>query len=274
MSVSTILRAAQRPRQNYGAVDGATCARRVDGQSNGLFAWRRSKGPALIMLTILYGTMAMPQNVKPKPASMPSAVSASDIDTAIAVPTTAKQLLLNLKLAWNRRWVLQPALFDEPTLLKFFNGTKIDWGTSSGVHYAPSDGEVNVIIESPAFNRLKVQMIRATRKSPSAGHAGSVGSSGFMAVDFGFVSGLTVGLVREVFGDQQVDYVNFGYATDGNGGEPPGAGVIRYDQAGVSRTTQGNQITFGVKRNKTGLPSANFRFEDDQEIASVTIAQM
>ena len=44
------------------------------------------------------------------------------------------------------------------------------------------------------------------------------------------VSGLTVELVREVFGGELEGGVNSGYATDGNGGDPVGAGVIRYDQ--------------------------------------------
>ena len=96
-----------------------------------------------------------------------------------------------------------------------------------------------------------------------------------MDVHFGSVSGLTVELVREVFGGELKDFVNSGYATDGNGGDPVGAGVIRYDQTVTARGIVGsNQITFGVKNNKAGLRATGSRFDGSQEISSVTLAQM
>src|ERR1700679_4074104 len=55
----------------------------------------------------------------------------SEIAAAITLPTTPKQLLQNLKNAWDHDWLVQSSFYADSNLLKFFNATKASWEQAS-----------------------------------------------------------------------------------------------------------------------------------------------
>ena len=98
-------------------------------------------------------------------------VDGSNLQVTIIRPTNAEQLLLNLKEAWTQHWLLQPAFYDESNLLKFFDGTAINWGPHSGLRQVPADGEVNLALPWRTFSKLEIQVIRRAPKRAPDGTA-------------------------------------------------------------------------------------------------------
>jgi hypothetical protein len=57
----------------------------------------------------------------------PPIYSSTQIAALFQRPSNVSELLRNLKLAWDKKLLVQPAFFDDANLLTFFNGTSITW---------------------------------------------------------------------------------------------------------------------------------------------------
>lgn len=117
-------------------------------------------------------------------------VGASHVERDVRRPQKVEQLLGNLKLAFDRELVLAPAFYDDSNLLKFFNGTSMQWRA-----IGDSDVDEAAITPSPMLVGMKEITVRMWK------HGAPVLDSEIrIAVDSS--SELTLGHVREVFGGE------------------------------------------------------------------------
>jgi len=60
--------------------------------------------------------------------------SVSQLEAMFNRPANAPDLLHNLKLAFDRDWLLQPSFYDDAILLKFFDGQRVVGFTQTFLH--------------------------------------------------------------------------------------------------------------------------------------------
>jgi hypothetical protein len=64
------------------------------------------------------------------PAESP--YSAASIAARVPNPMSVDQFLLNIRLALDKDFLLQPAFYDDTVLHKYFGGGAVEWSTDSG----------------------------------------------------------------------------------------------------------------------------------------------
>ena len=200
--------------------------------------------------------------------------SESEIGTLITLPTTPKQLLQNLKNAWDHDWLVQSTFFADANLLKFFNATKVSWEQDSKPGQAPSFGNGQLTINSQVFPKMTVELVRGIlRKSE---HGGDAAYSGFIIIRVESMTGLNVGLVKEIFGEESKDELDFGIATDAHGYTPTTAGDLLYENYNKETSTapfQEYRARFVVKKTKPGMPTLGSKFLTSEPIEGMSIFQ-
>jgi hypothetical protein len=117
-------------------------------------------------------------------------VGASHVERDVRRPQKVEQLLSNLKLAFDRELVLAPAFYDDSNLLKFFNGTSMQWRA-----IGDSDVYEAAITPSPLLVGMKEITVRMWKHG-----APVLDSEIHIAVDAS--SELSLGHVRKVFGGE------------------------------------------------------------------------
>ena len=196
----------------------------------------------------------------------------SEIAAAITLPATPEQLLQNLKAAWSHDLLVEPSFYDDPNLLKFFNATKVAWEQESNPGKAPDFGNGRVTINTLVFPKMTVELIRGTHIDN--GRAAAL--SGFMKIDVEAIPGITVGLVREVFGEESEDKLDFGIDTDAHGHAPTTAGSLlyeKYDKEIKTAPYQEYWASFVVKKTKPGLPTQGYKFLANEQVKEIVLFQ-
>jgi hypothetical protein len=212
----------------------------------------------------------------PVAASPVTPYSESEVAAAITLPTTPKQLLRNLKNAWDHDWLVQSSFYADSNLLKFFNATKASWEQESKPGEAADFGRGWLTFDGQSFSKMTVEFMRGVREEPRHGNARPVAVSGFVRIRVESVSGFTVGLVREIFGKESEDRLDFGIDTDAHGHNPTTAGSLLYENPDkVLKTAQYEEYraSFGVKKAKPGLPTLGSRFLDNEQIEEIVMFQ-
>lgn len=165
----------------------------------------------------------------------------SAVAAAIVLPSTPKQLLQNLRNAWVNDWLVQPALYSDAILLKVFNANKVAWDQESVLGEAPRSGNGRLTIDTKVLPQMTVEIIRGVIRKPGEQDA----STGFVRIRFDASRGLTVGLVREVFGKESADELDTGMATDGHSYTPTSAGDLLYERS--TPAFWKNRVSFGER---------------------------
>jgi hypothetical protein len=127
----------------------------------------------------------------------------ADLQETFDRPVDVQQLLQNLKLAWKRELLLQSSFYEEATLLKFFNGSKV----TSGEPYNPlskDTGYVVAILDSNPIQNLTVRVESRCWFSQSADSRvpSKVYFNAFLKIYGGAVPQMTLNVVRGVFGTE------------------------------------------------------------------------
>lgn len=198
-----------------------------------------------------------------------------DITAAIKLPTTPEQLLRNLKLVWDRGILVQPSFYTDANLLKFFNGTEVKWNQESRPGNSPDVHNAIVTVDAQPFPKMPVEIIHGVLRKAQKGKTAAL--SGLIIVHVDSVRGLSVGLVREIFGEESEDTLDFGVMTDAHAHDPTTAGFLLYDNRGKGEMAnspfQTYRATFVVKKTRPGMPIQGSSFYDNQQIETIAILQ-
>jgi hypothetical protein len=194
-----------------------------------------------------------------------------------AVAAVPMQLLQNLKNAWDHDWLVQSPFYADSNLLKFFNAAKVAWEQDSKPGEAPEFGNGRVTVDLPSFPKMTVEFTRGVYKSAGTRGSRRAAASGIVRIGVESIQGFTVGLVREVFGKESEDKLDFGIATDAHGYDPTTAGSLVYENHDKELNTAAYEhywISFGVQKTKPGLPSQGYTFLADERIYEIVMLQM
>lgn len=125
---------------------------------------------------------------------------ASNVERGISRPRTVDQLLSNIKLAFDRGLLLEPAFYSDDNLMTVFNGTSVQWHSE----IIPGMRGAVVTFNPSMFGIKKVSV--SVWKGKGASRDEDIN------VQFAPSSGLTLGGVRKVFGGE--DSMNLGTVRD------------------------------------------------------------
>jgi hypothetical protein len=210
--------------------------------------------------------------ISPSISGAAPAYAESAVAAAIDLPSTPKQLLQNLKNAWINDWLVQSSFYSDAILSKVFTAKNVAWDQESNPGEAPKSGNATLTIDSKVLPQMTVEIIRGVRKSGEREV-----HSGFIRIRFEASRGLTVGLVRDVFGKESADELDVGMATDGHSYIPTSAGDLLYESHDKERSTAAfwkNRVSFGVKKTNPGMPAPGSRFIDSDQIEEIVILQV
>ena len=197
-----------------------------------------------------------------------------DIAAGITLPKTPERLLRNLKFAWDRALLVQSSFYTDANLLKFFNGAEVKWDQESGLGDPPDIHKAVVTVDAQSFPMMQVEIIRGVLRKAQTDKTAAL--SGLIIIHVESVRGLSVGLVREIFGKESRDELDFGMSTDGHAHDPTTAGSVVYDnreKEGMAVPFQDYQATFGVKKTRPGMPIQGSTFHDNEQIETIAILQ-
>ena len=100
--------------------------------------------------------------------------------------------------------------------------------------------------------------------------------SGFVRIRVESVSGFTVGLVREIYGKESEDKLDFGIDTDAHSHNPTTAGSLLYENHDKELETglyEEYWASFGVKKSRPGLASPGSSFLPNEEVEEIVMFQ-
>jgi hypothetical protein len=153
--------------------------------------------------------------------------TAKEISSLFARPTTVTELLRNLKLAWDRKLLVQPEFFDDSNLMRFFNGTAVvwnkpppgmeaDWTIRTGTLTVDSKEFPNVVVGLRQSHHVAKEQRAPALNLVIPAYTQDTGS---IAMRVESVSGFTWGAVKQIFGPDAKDTGVFGI-WEGPGPEP------------------------------------------------------
>ena len=130
---------------------------------------------------------------------------ASEIQAMFESPQNIQQLLYNLKVAANRGLLLQPAFYDEATLLKFFHGSKVILANQN-VYMEKLSSGIEARIETDVSPKLYIiveSVCRAQKYTVDNGATvEDVSGDSFLYMGVGLDSPITLRDIRSVFGPE------------------------------------------------------------------------
>jgi hypothetical protein len=152
--------------------------------------------------------------------------SVREIDLMFRRPKSAKQLLRNLKLAYDRNLLVQPAFFDGDVLKQFFSGSAI----------TGPDTDAIVDLDARFFPGMSVRVHQI--KNPIAGH-NAPGTPhefvppyaeirNFVEIDTGSTMVISVRQIKDIFGDEFQGRRDLGEDSDGHSHIPTTKGSLQY----------------------------------------------
>jgi hypothetical protein len=148
--------------------------------------------------------------------------SSEELSTLISPPISISDLLENLKVAWDKRLLVQPEFWPKAALLRFFNAGKLTWGmdvwgrsmAQQARHWsqerglADHDGRMNVysrLLNDPIF----IQRSHLVTKEESASwvyhYPSHTEAVGHIIVGLDANSNITWGQVRRLFGSGAIN---------------------------------------------------------------------
>jgi hypothetical protein len=163
-------------------------------------------------------------------------LTSAQVAGMIRRPQTARELLTNLKLAWERKLLLQPRFFDDANLLKFFNGASVTWKPATP-NMKP-DFVIRVATVQVAVPYAKtvitVQFSHQVLNQEKVPHANSkaVHDTGGIAMSVESDADFTWGAVRSVFGAGASNQGVYAISEGAPANPPEGQALMRYLYAG------------------------------------------
>src|SRR6185437_7236220 len=139
--------------------------------------------------------------------------AAADIQAMVASPQNITEFLRNLKVAADRGLLLQSAFYDEATLLKFFNGTKVTFTDSNASMDKLSSGiEARLDVDIPP--KLSITLASVCRVRKYQANDGSairyVSTDGFLSILMGPGPLITLRDIRSALGREDHLYPDRG----------------------------------------------------------------
>lgn len=139
--------------------------------------------------------------------SLDHSYTSGQLATLFGRPKTVPQLLTNLKLAWDMKLLLQPAFYEDSSLLRFFNASAVSWEPAQipDPDWIIRIGKLE--LEQSAFPDVTVALRysrRVTRKQSAPGVGVDVPAntedSGQITMNVESVPGFTWGVTKSAFG--------------------------------------------------------------------------
>lgn len=127
----------------------------------------------------------------------------SDLQAMFDRPGNTDDLLRNLKLAWERGLLLQPAFYEEAAQLKFFNGSEVTWKEPDHFYKVPDTDYVFGNVDSKAVSKLTIHF----ESRCSITRADMVG---FLEIATDSGPPITLKTVRSVFGHETTNEIDRG----------------------------------------------------------------
>jgi hypothetical protein len=148
------------------------------------------------------------------------AYSVSDLQAMLERPRDIQQFLQNLKVAWERDLLPQPSFYDEATLLKLFNGTKVTWNRPDPFVKNLHTEFVAGSVASDAFPGIVAKFESncsvVEYKTADGATLSKVAANGFLNVAIGSVPEMTLKAVKSVFGHEAGQSIDRGVDPHGN----------------------------------------------------------
>jgi hypothetical protein len=155
----------------------------------------------------------------------------SEIQAMFESPQNITQLLQNLKVAADRGLLLQPSFYDEATLGKFFNASKVTL-TKPRAYLGKGTGAIEAHVSSDAFPKLNLKPASncSTRKyrAPDGSISEGVSANGFLSVAVSSDPLITLEDVRSVFGRENEEFTGRGWDADWHVYTPFDEGALTY----------------------------------------------
>jgi hypothetical protein len=211
-------------------------------------------------------------------------------------PITGAGLLRNLKVAWDKKLLVQPGFFDDTNLMRFFNGTAVVWDKPTpGMEADWTIRTGTLTIDSKVFPNVTVGLRQShhvvkEQRAPTfnvviPAYTQDIGS---IAMHVESVSGFTWGAVKQSFGPGAKDTGVFGI-WEGPGPEPrdgpwaealAGKANMRYLYPGDDPSKVGptdlSQATFALKQGPQARDASGFVIRTPQDsdfVQSISIYQ-
>ena len=238
-----------------------------------------------------------PQNYPPPAFDIPQ-LSAAHLMALFNSPSTARELLSNIKLLVGRDLLVQSAFFNDDVLLKFFGASEITWEKSEPpqVYAAPypqvAFGPTRVAHVSALRGALSNVTVRVVSSHTCMGWRnmkflrGALGDwwwppvtydSGAMQIDVSHLDGLNVGIVKEVFGPDPDEAPHFFMEEFGGGISFPGHLTYEnHDKETRAAPFDRHQIEFipqQTGQERPERPGGRRVFADEKELVRINISQ-
>jgi hypothetical protein len=186
--------------------------------------------------------------------------SVTEIERMFRRPKSTEDLLRNMKLAFDRSLLVQPAFFDPAVLKEFFGGTTV----------SDSESGKLVVLDDHAFPGMTV---RVHQNSPVAN---------YIEVATGPMVTISVGAVKRIFGAGYKEQLDLGADTDGHSHTPTTKGYLGYFEHlgpdGLALKSRSAQFIAGkdlVERPRcipANQPGNNCGLEDDDLIRDMSLS--
>jgi hypothetical protein len=169
-------------------------------------------------------------------------------------PQNISQLLHNLKIAAERGLLLQPSFYDEATLGKFFNASKVTLAKPNA-YLGKGTGAIDARIASDIFPRLAINPAsNCTVLNYKAAHGSAsehVSANGFLSIAVGSDPLITLEDVRSAFGREDQQVTGHGWDADGHVYTSFDEGSLTYQpvrRAGLEDSSIRTLFYFKLKR--------------------------
>ena len=142
----------------------------------------------------------------------------SEIQAMFESPHNIPQFLHNLKIAADRRLLLQPSFYDEATLRKFFNGSEATL-VSPNTHLGKLDTAIEALVTSDLFPKLAIEVASncttGDTKASNGSAIGYVNANGFLNITVTSGPLITLRDIRSAFGPEQGFSIDHGMSPHG-----------------------------------------------------------
>jgi hypothetical protein len=175
--------------------------------------------------------------------------SVAELEKMITRPTTATQLLQNLKIAVDRELLTQRNFFETPVLDKFFNASSVSWSDQRMSEVFQRNGVAKLFNGPFAGYEVKVQMTLIPRADQQAhdqhrDHFAHWGTLDLVVEQSGLP--ITVKAVADAFGPPPFAYG--GVCPNGSEPDPECKGTMSYDFAARQAAgVPGDRIEFAIR---------------------------
>lgn len=207
-------------------------------------------------------------------------LSVQQVAAMYAPPRDAKELLLNLEIAWNRRLLVQRSFYNDRNLERFFKATSVVWERAAVVDPDFSSTKATVTLDATLFGRATVLLSCSYQSVKAQPHPEKTGTylpayrqkTASISMDVESMPGFTWGSVEETFGPGAQNIGTGIISESGTPGEPAGKAMMRYlypgDDPAKLDATRLSFARFLVR----GQPMSIYeRLKNDDVVTSVQI---